>query len=180
MGADKAELRRAGERLADRAARVLLTACDPVLEVGPGRTSLPTVPESSPGEGPLMALTAGSDALRARGSMGAVLLLAVDLPMVEAPLLRWVAGQPGEGTVIPVAGGEPQPCCGRYGPDALAAAGELAASGERSLRALLRTVSVHFVDELEWGAVAPPGALDDADTPADAERLGLDLPTPDA
>jgi molybdopterin-guanine dinucleotide biosynthesis protein A len=180
MGADKAELRRAGERLADRAARVLRAVCDPVLEVGPGHTSLPAVHEAAPGEGPLVALVAGADDLRARGHEGAVLLLAVDLPLVEAPLLRWLAEQPGADTVVPVVNGELQPCCARYGPDALAAAGELIASGERSLRALLRAVPVRLADEGEWGAVAPPGALDDADTPGDARRLGLDRPAPEA
>src|SRR5205809_839007 len=42
MGRDKAELVVAGERLADRAARVLQTVCDPVLEIGTGHSVLET------------------------------------------------------------------------------------------------------------------------------------------
>ncbi|HEX6310616.1 MAG TPA: molybdenum cofactor guanylyltransferase [Acidimicrobiia bacterium] len=176
MGVDKAELRRDGERLADRAARVLAAACDPVLEVGPGRSSLERVRESTPGEGPLVALVAGAEALGVRGYDGPVFLLAVDLPFVEPPLLRWLADRPGAGTVVPVAGNEPQPCCARYSTEAVAVAGNLVARGERSLRALLRATPVHLAAEDEWSPVAPITSLDDVDTPADAARLGLDVP----
>jgi molybdopterin-guanine dinucleotide biosynthesis protein A len=173
MGVDKAELRRDGERLADRAARVLAEVCDPVIEVGPGRSTLPAVHEATPGEGPLVALVAGAVALRERGHAGPLILLAVDLPFVEPPLLTWLAGRPGAGTVVPTVAGEPQPCCARYGPDAVAIAAGLVAEGERSLRALLAAAPVERVPEDTWRAVAPRGALDDADTPDDVDRLGL-------
>ena len=176
MGVDKAELHRDGERLVDRAARVLTEVCDPVLEVGPGRSSLPAVREPTPGEGPLVALVAGAAALAELGPTDPFLLLAVDLPFVEAPLLAWLAGRPGRGTVVPVAGGEPQPCCARYGPDAVVAATRLAARGERSLRALLAATAVELVTE-EWRTVATAVALDDVDTPADVARLGLSVPS---
>jgi molybdenum cofactor guanylyltransferase len=177
MGVDKSELRRDGERLADRAARVLTEVCDPVFEVGPGRSSLHAVREETPGEGPLVALVTGASALEARGVTGPLLLLAVDLPLVESPLLALLAARPGEGTVVPVAGGELQPGCARYGRDALTIAGRLVASGERSLRGLLATVPVERVAEAEWRAVAGETALDDVDTPAAAARFGLTTPT---
>ena len=177
MGVDKAELLRTGERLVDRAARVLTEVCDPVLEVGPGRSSLPAVREPTPGEGPLVALVAGAAALAARGASGPLLLLAVDLPFVESPLLAWLADRPGTGTVVPVAGGEPQPCCARYGPDAVATAARLAATGVRSLRVLLAAGVVELVAEEEWRTVAAATALDDVDTPDDVDRLGLSEPS---
>ena len=43
MGRDKAEIVVAGERLADHAARVLTAVCEPVLEIGPGRSQLEAV-----------------------------------------------------------------------------------------------------------------------------------------
>lgn len=177
LGFDKAELRLGDERLADRAARVLGEVCDPVLEVGPGHSPLRAVREASPGEGPLVALVAGADALRAAGTVGPVLLLAVDLPFVEPPLLAWLASHPGDGTVVPTdAAGEAQPCCARYGADALDAAAHLVATGKRSLRALLEATPVDLVGTEKWRQVAEPNALDDADTPEDVARLGLAPP----
>lgn len=173
MGVDKAELRRDGERLVDRAARVLAAACDPVLEIGNGRSSLPAVREEPPGEGPLVALAAGAVALRDRDVAGPVLLLAVDLPFVETRLLTWLADRPGNGTVVPEAGGRPQLCCARYGPDALAAATALVERGERSLHSLLTSTPFELVAEAEWRTVAGPHALDDVDTPEEAARSGL-------
>lgn len=177
LGFDKAELRLGDERLADRAARVLLEVCNPALEVGPGRSPLPVVREASPGEGPLVALVAGAEALRATGTEGPVLLLAVDLPFVESPLLEWLASRPGSGTVVPTdAGGEPQPCCARYGAGALETAARLVATGKRSLRALLEATPIEVVGPDQWRQAAEPNALDDADTPEDVARLGLTPP----
>src|SRR6185312_11279656 len=106
MGVAKTEIRRDGHRLADRAAGVLAQVCDPVLEVGPGASALDHVLESDAGSGPLVALVAGAAALRERGHDGALLLLAVDLPFVEPPLLAWIAEhRPADSTVVPVAAG---------------------------------------------------------------------------
>ena len=100
MGIDKARLVVNGESLAARAARVLSAACDPVIEVGPSVSGLPAVQEDPPGAGPLVALLAGVGAL---GNPRVVVLLACDLPFVEAPLLQLLVEWPGNGTVIPCA-----------------------------------------------------------------------------
>jgi molybdopterin-guanine dinucleotide biosynthesis protein A len=172
MGRDKAELVVAGERLADRVARVLATVCDPVFEIGPGRTSLRAVPDSTRA-GPLAALVTGAAALRAEGHDGAVVLLGVDLPFIDIPLLKLLARHPSPATVVPIAGGMRQSCCARYAPDALDAGAELVERGERALHALLAAVPVVEVRETEWGAVAPPHAFADLDTPEDLDRHGL-------
>jgi molybdopterin-guanine dinucleotide biosynthesis protein A len=177
MGVDKSGLRRDGLTLAVRAAAVLSGVCDPVLEVGPGTSDLAAVLEAVPGSGPLAALAAGATALRDGGYDGAVLVLAVDLPFVEAPLLRLLAEhEPPATSVVPVAGGVAQSLCARYGADAGRVAADLVAAGRRSLRALLDTVPWLPLAEGEWRAVAPPHALDDVDTPADVERFGLEWP----
>ena len=173
LGFDKAELRLDGERLADRAARVLAAVCDPVLEVGPGRSALPAVADAEPGGGPLLALVSGADALAERGYEGPVLLLAVDLPFVTEALLTELAGHPAD-TVVPFVGAEPQTCCARYGAVAVETARRLAVEGERSLRALLDATPVTPLGLT--GDRFPPHVLDDVDTPMGVERHGLEGP----
>jgi molybdopterin-guanine dinucleotide biosynthesis protein A len=174
MGRDKAELLVAGERLADRAARVLQAVCDPVLEIGPGRSALEAVGDDDPHTGPLAALVTGAGALRTRGYEGPVLLLAVDLPFVGTQLLELLVKHPSADSVVPLAGRMRQSCCARYAPAALAAAADLVERGERAMHALLSAVPVVEITEPEWRAVAPAEALADLDTPEDLARHRVD------
>jgi molybdopterin-guanine dinucleotide biosynthesis protein A len=175
MGTDKALIEIDGRRLVDRAAALLSSVVDPVVEVGPGWSALPAVRENPPGSGPLAALAAGAAALRAAGHDGPVLVLAVDMPRVGPELLRFLAGRAGPATAVPRAGGHPQPMCARYGPDVLAAVDERLAAGGRSLRDLLETLAasgaVSWVEPQEWEPVAGPEAFADVDTPEDLRRL---------
>src|SRR4051794_16293155 len=122
LGVDKATLVLDGETLAARAAQRLSTVCSPVVEAGDGVSGLSAVREAPAGAGPLAALAAAGGWLRARGHPGSALLLAVDLPAVDAPLLRWLRDRPGEATAVLRVGGRLQPVCARYGADALLAA----------------------------------------------------------
>jgi len=176
LGAPKAELRRDGERLADRAARLLGAVCAPALEVGPGASRLPAVREDPPGGGPLAAVAAGAAALRDGGVDAPVLVLAVDLPFVDEALLRWLAETPAPGTLVPRVGGVPQSLCARYDPDDLDTAAVLVAAGESSMRALLGAVDVTYADEDQWGRAVTPDAFTDVDTPDAVARAGLDWP----
>ena len=56
-----------------------------------GERARPSVTSSRPGSGPLAALAAGGDALRARGIAGPALLVAVDLPAVGDTAARAAA-----------------------------------------------------------------------------------------
>ena len=176
IGTDKASLVLDGESLAARSARLLVQVCDPVLELGDGLSGLPSLREEPPGSGPLAALAAAGDELRARGHRGAAILLAVDLPHVDVPLLRLLREWPGAPTVVPTAGGRTQQVCARYGPEAMLAAGSLVTAGVRSLHELLDVVEHDLIDEQVWAAVGGPDAFADVDTRADAERLRIDLP----
>jgi molybdenum cofactor guanylyltransferase len=172
MGRDKAGLVIGGVRLADRAAAVLSAVCHPVVEVGPARTSLPSVREDPPGAGPLAAVAAGGRALRDRGHTGPALVLAVDMPRVEEPLLRFLATFPSEASVVPFVAGHPQPLCARYSPDALMTAERLVRGGEDSLRALLGALpEVQWAGPRMWGKVATESSFLDLDEPADLERV---------
>lgn len=177
LGVAKATLLLDGERLVDRVARVLEGIATTVVEVGPGYSNLAAVREEPPGSGPLAALVAGAAALGARDDGArAVLVLAVDLPFVDAAVLEWLASHPASRTVVPIVGGRPHPLCARYSHDALAAAPELVAAGERSMRALLHRVDVHEATEAEWGVVASAHTFADVDTPEDASAFGLSAP----
>jgi molybdenum cofactor guanylyltransferase len=181
MHTDKASIVWRGETLAARAGRVLAEVCTPVLEVGSGVSGLPSVREDPPGSGPLAALVAGARAIRSMGrstggstggSRGPILLLACDLPFVEAPVLRLVTGQPGSGSVVPRVAGRLQFACARYGPDAIERAELALAAGERSLRAVVEGNCAE-VTEAEWARVGPANSFADVDTPEDLRRLGL-------
>jgi molybdopterin-guanine dinucleotide biosynthesis protein A len=161
LGQDKAVVVIGGHRLCDRAAATLSQVASPVVEVGPGRTSLPATQEDPPGDGPLAALAAGAAALPPGV---AVLVLAVDMPSVTAEFLRSIALHPATGCVVPVAGGFRQTLCARYSPEAVALSVELVADGERSMRALLDRVDVVEV-------AADPDLFADVDTPEDLQAL---------
>jgi molybdenum cofactor guanylyltransferase len=169
MGTDKAQIVVNGETLAARAARVLSTVCDPVIEVGPNVSGLPAIQEDPPGLGPLVALVAGRGAL---GNPYPVVLLACDLPFVEPGLLRLLVEWPGLGSVIPVVNGRLQYACARYGAAAFDQATEALRHGESSLRAVA-DVDCEYLDASQWGDVADERTFADVDTPEDLQRLGL-------
>jgi molybdopterin-guanine dinucleotide biosynthesis protein A len=175
LGTPKAAAQRAGERLADRSARVLGAVATPVLEVGPGWSALDAVCEEPAGSGPLAALAAGGAALAARG-LGdrATLVLAVDLPFVDPPVLRTLADAPDADAVVPRVDGRAQPLCARYSPVALAAASTLVATGARAMHALLEVVDVRWLDDADWGTATTARTFFDVDTPADAREAGLE------
>jgi molybdopterin synthase catalytic subunit len=173
MGTDKALLVVSGETLAQRAARLLGEITELAIEVGPGYSNLTATREDPPGAGPLAAVAAGAAALARAGHLGPALVLACDLPLVTRPLLSFLAGRPGSGSVLPVVSGRAQPLCARWSADDLAAAADLVASGERSLRRLPSRERAEVLAEPEWSAVATAEAFADADSPADLEALGL-------
>jgi len=181
MGRDKATVAWGSTTLAGRAGLALSAVVDPVVELGPGMTGLPVRHDDPPGRGPLCALADGLAALGRPGDdvaapFDAVLVLACDLPLVEAGLLAWLRDHPAPGSVVPLAGEptRPQPLCARWAWADLALAPALVADGARSLRPLLASTGLTLVPPPVWAPHAGPagaGALDDADTPAELSRL---------
>lgn len=175
MGSDKALLEVDGHRMVDRAAAALTAVAAPVVEVGPGWSSLRAVREDPPGSGPLAAVSAGAAALRAAGHDGAVVVLAVDMPRVTVEVLRLLAERPGPPTAVPRADGHPQVLCARYGPETLAEVDRLLARGGKSLRLLVEELAgrgeATWVEPEEWRRVADPGVFSDVDTPEDLRSL---------
>lgn len=168
MGFDKALIRIGNRTLAQRTGSILTTVCPFVLEVGPGYSDLPAVHEVQPGQGPLAAIAAGWAALKGTKWEGPVIVVATDLPLLSEQVLHWIADHPAPGTVVPVVDGRAQPLCARYSPEVLERAVDLVDAGERSVMALVDGAGVTQVD-----AGVLSAGLQDADTPADLDRLGL-------
>ena len=175
LGRDKATLPIGATTLSERTATLLREVARPVIEVGPGYTSLVHVREEPVGQGPLAAMAAGwAELTRAEepGRVG-VLVVATDLPGLTIGLLRLLAGHPARGCLVPLdVAGHPQLLCARYPPVALARAGRLVEQGRRAVGALLDGEEVTWLAPREWVAAAgSPGALADVDTPADLASL---------
>ena len=178
MGFDKGLILVNGATIAVRTAQALQRVVAPLIEVGPGLSGIASVREDPPGSGPLVAVRAGGQALRGAGHSGPALVLACDLPLLTDAALRMLADWPGNCSVVPVVNRRPQPLFARWSAEDLAAAGELVAGGERSIKALLAQPDVVLVDEGGWPPEVGPSAFADVDTPADLEMLGLRLPCP--
>jgi molybdopterin synthase catalytic subunit len=176
MGRDKATLEVGGVALGRRAAEALSAATSAAVEVGPGTTGLPSVVEEPAGTGPLAAVAAGwAELVRQTGEKQPAVVLACDLPSVSAGLVAWLAGCPGDVSVVPVKNGVPQPLCARWSVADLERARARLASGERSLRGVFGPDTC-FVDEEELAAAVGPGRTEDADSPEDLARLALAPP----
>jgi molybdopterin-guanine dinucleotide biosynthesis protein A len=171
MGRDKAVLVIDGVPLADRTAALLRQVAAPVIEVGPGFTTLPSTREEPPGSGPLVAIVSGAAALRRLEYHGPVLVVATDLPRLTAAYLHVLANHrapSADHSVVPRdGGGRAQPLCARYSPAALTRAQELVGAGHRSMSALLAAIDVIWLDPSS-GAGSGTGTDDvlrDIDTP---------------
>jgi molybdopterin-guanine dinucleotide biosynthesis protein A len=174
MGRDKAALRVASGNgdstamvtLAERTASLLAGVTDVALEVGPGFTQLDRVLEGQEKNGPLSAFAAGAAELGRLGWHGPVLLVATDLPRLSSAMLGWLAAHAPGRSVVPVAGGRPQPLCARYEAGDVATASRLVAEGKRSMTALLEACNPLLAPEETWlPAAGDTATLDDVDTP---------------
>lgn len=171
MRRDKATIELGGVPLAVRVARALAQVAYPVLAVGnEAETGLPVVDD--PRQGPLVAFAAGAAELRARGHGGSILLVACDLPLIEAALLEFVAQSLGDADVaLPVLDDRDQQLCACYSRRAADRAAVLVADGARSIRDLLDVVDVRRLSEGQWTKAAPAIALWDVDDPEDLEAI---------
>lgn len=175
MGTDKATLEVEGVTLASRLGELLSAVTSPTIEVGPGRSGLPSIEEPNPGGGPLVAICVGAAALRQRGFINPVVVLACDLPLLTLPVLRVLAEWPGTGAVLPVIEGRSQPLCARWSETDLFEAARLAKSGQRSLRSLPGIDQCVRLSEKYWQPVADSTVFADVDSPGDLLRLGLQV-----
>ncbi|MCR4419864.1 MAG: molybdenum cofactor guanylyltransferase [Clostridia bacterium] len=177
MGQPKALLRLGGNTIIERVVGVAAGVCREVLLVSnePGayaRLGLPVVTDRFLGRGPLAGIHAGLLA----ATWDRSLVLACDLPFLEAPLLRGLLeASCGFDVAVPVVRGYPEPLVGVYSRDCLPAVEEVLSLSERpKVTDFFSRVRVCYVPEAEvakWTDVRK--AFFNINTPADLARAGL-------
>ena len=187
FGSDKLAARYGESSLLELAVSALETMCSEVIVVlAPGdERALPHrgangVPveravDSEPFGGPLVGLLAGLEA--AREPLAAV--AGGDMPSLSPEVMRLLvralaASDGSRDAAVLVQRGEmrPLPCVVRNGA-ATQAARRLLGDGERSLMALIRSMSAEYVQESDWRPLDPTAAtLRDVDRPEDLEETG--------
>ena len=178
-GAPKGLLRLAGDPIAARSlalfgrlfGRALVVANDPAIYAGLGA---PIVPDVFPGRGAPGGLHAALAAARTPW----VFAVGCDMPFLDAGAIGWLAARrEGVDAVLVRAGGRLEPLHAFWSRACLAPLEALLASGEPSLRDLAAGVRTRIVEEPEWRSVDPDlRSLENANTPDDARRLGLEPP----
>jgi molybdopterin-guanine dinucleotide biosynthesis protein A len=161
MGRDKALLPWGSGDLLDHAIARLAAAvpevailCGPVARYADRGSPVLLDPET--GDGPIAGLEAGL----AHAGGRPVLLLAVDLPLVPAALLRaLVDALPGHDAVVPRSSRGPEPLSAAYGPACLAAITARLAAGERRMTAFWPDVRVREMGGPELARFGDPEAM---------------------
>jgi molybdenum cofactor guanylyltransferase len=150
-GVPKALVPCAGLTLLERARYVIEEACDEFVVVAPADLLLPVSTEERlddpPGSaGPLPAMVAG---LRSREPDEA-LVLAVDLPLLDADVLARLRARRGDAlAVVPRPGGVAQPLAAWYSGSARIRLAAEVLAGERSVTAAVERLSPVYVEDEE-------------------------------
>ena len=168
MGQDKAALLLEGVSLLDRVTATMQQVFPQVIvSVRQPREGvmLPQVCDDQTSAGPLAGLVAGM----AQADTPWVFAVACDMPFVTVDVVQCLAALRGQHqAVIPVIGGHPQPLAAFYAASALETMRASLASGDRSLRGMLRKLDVREVSEAELRVLDPQlRSFFDLDTPQD-------------
>ncbi|MDZ4203021.1 MAG: molybdenum cofactor guanylyltransferase [Gallionella sp.] len=172
MGQDKASLVLDGRTLLQSVAATLQPLfAEIIVSVRQPRPDidLPQVCDDAAHAGPLAGLAAGLE----RATSPWLFAVACDMPFITPPLIEHLARQRADWqAVVPMVGGYPQPLAAFYATSCLGEVRRLlGGSGRHSLRALLDSLRVRYVDEAEMLAADPQlRSFFDLDTPQDVER----------
>jgi molybdopterin-guanine dinucleotide biosynthesis protein A len=170
-GADKAMLEVGGRPLLERAVAAV-RAADKIVVAGPRRpldVQVMWVQESPPGAGPVHALAAGLDRVRAE----LVAVVACDLPFASTEIIGRLLAAVGnsDGALVRDAGGRAQPLLAVYRSAPLRDRLDGLITQGASVRDVVTGLSVHYLaDDL---------AAVDCDTPGALERARALVATPE-
>ncbi len=134
--------------------------------------------DERPGRGPLGGLHAALRAFPGRY----VLLVACDMPRLDAAVLQAMARAPRDADILmPRSGGHLQPLHALYGPACLPVADDMLAQGQLALKGLLDApgLRVRYLDDawlLRAGANRPAAVFDNVNTPAELAALVAGVP----
>lgn len=172
MGRDKATLEVDGERLVDRAVRLLGAVTRLVVVVrGPVRRLGPVAPEGvrvveidDPGAGPLGAVVRGLDTLacppHALPADAPAAILAVDQAAPNAAVLRRLAERLGRSpAVVPLVDGRPEPLHAVVRVGARTCLGARFDQGGRSVAAELEACGARLAGREDWSDLDPAAAF---------------------
>ncbi len=178
-GAPKGLLRVGGQPIAARSVALFLRLFGKAMVVANDRApyaalGAPVIADLLPGRG----APGGLHAALIAADTQWVFAAGCDMPFLDERAIAFLAARrPGVEAVLVRAGGRLEPLHAFWSRACLPALERLLASGEPSLRDLVHAVNARIVEEEEWRAVDPAGrSLENANTPEDAARLGLEGP----
>jgi molybdenum cofactor guanylyltransferase len=165
MGTEKALLKLPGARtitFVEQLAATLSEQCGDVLLVARDQEQAASygilrgvmiLTDKVPDRGPLMGLYSGLEAMSASEH---ALVVAVDMPLLQARLISFLLAQPrSDALLLPVVNGAPQVLCAIYPRTLMACIGRRLREGRRDPRSLLQVAPVRYIDEAQLRAVDP-------------------------
>jgi len=166
MGEDKGRRLFAGVPAATRTSRLLATLCEDVLLVGGDPPPDAVGRRIADGNGPRCALR-GVVAALAAASAERVLVVATDLPLLDAELLLGLIAWPDADVVLPRRDGRIEPLCALWHRERALSAGRVQLASERlALHELVAALDARFIEGDDLRALDPDGtALANANTP---------------
>jgi len=177
MGTDKALLRwppgaADGPSLLELTAARLATLCEEVLVVGsrePAPAGTREVPDLYPDGGSLGGIASGLQVAQHPRA----LVVATDMPFLNAALLRWLAERPGAwDAIVPLSPeGRPEPLHAVYAQTCLAPLRRRVEAGQLKIQDFLDEVATRFIRAEEWHTADPDGrSFFNLNTPEDLEE----------
>jgi molybdopterin-guanine dinucleotide biosynthesis protein A len=175
MGSDKAFLRLRHLTLLEHLIATAKEVSSTVALVGDKERLRPygwVIEDEFPGQGPLAGIHA---ALKSDSAEDLNIFLAVDIPGVSAPLLKYllkVAADSGKTVTVPYANGFSQPLCAVYRREFAAVAEQALRVGHNKIDALYSTVPIRKIEEAELTPLGfPPSIFDNVNTPEDWDLM---------